>query len=417
MHTSGLSATNVANDQEVAGPLVTILIPCLNEEETLATCIEKGWGYLHRAGLIGEIVVADNGSTDRSIEIAQRLGARVVHIPVRGYGAALRGGIEAARGRYVIMGDADDSYDFSDLTAFVSALEDGADLVMGNRFQGGIDPGAMPVLHRYLGNPVLSWLGRLLFRVPVGDFHCGLRGFRRSAILDLGLRTSGMEFASEMVVQASLRTLRIEEVPTRLSKDGRNRPPHLNTWRDGWRHLRFLLLHSPRWTFAYPGLAMLAVGLATVMLLLSGGFRVGGIGLDIRTFWIGCLGIIVGCQALTFGLLARRFAERQALLPSVKSGRSLIDGISMERLLQSAGVIATGGVLGVLTSVFVWSQYGFGPLEGGQLLRLVSLSVTAITVAVQLGLSAFLLGVMDLPVREDARKRLDRLRSVFPESE
>jgi glycosyltransferase involved in cell wall biosynthesis len=393
---------------------VSVLIPCLNEEQTLEICIEKAWNYLHRAGLSGEIIVADNGSTDASIEIAERLGARVVHIPTRGYGAALRGGIEAARGRYVIMGDADDSYDFSDLSAFVQVLEGGADLVMGNRFQGGIDPGAMPPLHRYLGNPVLSWLGRLLFRVPVGDFHCGLRGFRRETNLDLNLRTSGMEFASEMVVQASLRKLRIEEVPTRLSKDGRDRPPHLNTWRDGWRHLRFLLLYSPRWTFAYPGLGLLTVGLVAVMMLISGQFSIGGVGFDIRTFLMGCLGIMVGCQALTFAFLARRFAGRHALLPSTSRIHHFMELVTMERLLQSAGVIAVAGIAGVAASIVLWSQHGFGPLENGQGLRVIALSMTAITVATQLGLSAFLLGVMDLPARADARANLDRLRAVYP---
>lgn len=416
MHVSGLSNSAATKDIEVAdGPVVTILIPCLDEEQTLGICIEKGWSYLHRAGLSGEIVVADNGSTDNSTAIAERLGARVAHISSRGYGAALRGGIEAARGQYIIMGDADDSYDFSNLTDFVSVLDGGADLVMGNRFQGGIDPGAMPPLHRYLGNPVLSWLGRLLFQVPVGDFHCGLRGFRREAILDLNLRTSGMEFASEMVVQASLRKLKIEEVPTRLSKDGRDRPPHLNTWRDGWRHLRFLLLHSPRWTFAYPGLALLSSGLFAVLMLISGQFSVGGVGFDIRTFLMGCLSIMVGSQALTFAFLARRFVGRHALLPSTNRIHSFMELITMERLLQSAGMIAASGIAGVAAAIVIWSQHGFGPLENGQGLRVIALSMTAITVATQLGLSAFLLGVMDLPPRADARAKLDRLRAIYPE--
>jgi hypothetical protein len=398
-------------------PMVSIVIPCLNEEQTLAICIEKAWSYLHCAGLSGEVIVADNGSTDTSIEIAERLGARVARIPDRGYGAALRGGIDAARGRYVIMGDADDSYDFSDLSAFVEVLERGADLVMGNRFQGGIERGAMPPLHRYLGNPVLSWVGRLFFRVPVGDFHCGLRGFRRSAILDLGLRTSGMEFASEMVVQASLRKLRIEEVPTRLSKDGRDRPPHLNTWRDGWRHLRFLLLHSPRWTFAYPGLCMLVLGLAVVGVLAPGQITLGGIGFDIRTFILGCLGITVGSQALTFALLARRFAARHSLLPSHNRLHGLLEAVTMERLLQSAAVIGIAGLAGVAAAVLAWSQQQFGPLADGQLLRVLAFSVTLVTVAVQLGLSAFLLGVMDLQASDDARSRVARLHAAFPAEE
>jgi glycosyltransferase involved in cell wall biosynthesis len=417
IYPSILSVADAVHETEAVDDLtLTILIPCLNEEETLAICIEKAHGYLNRAGIAGEVVVADNGSTDRSIEIAERVGARVIPVLERGYGGALRGGIRAARGRYVIMGDADDSYDFSDLTAFVNVLQTGADLVMGNRFKGGIAPGAMPPLHRYLGNPVLSRLGRLLFRAPVGDFHCGLRGFRRTAILDLGLQTSGMEFASEMVVQASLRGLRIEEVPTELSKDGRSRPPHLNTWRDGWRHLRFLLLHSPRWTFAYPGLAMLALGLALVALLLQGQLAIGhGIGLDIRAFFVGCLGIMVGSQALTFALLARRFAARHALLPSSGKLQGVLAEITMERLLQSACGIALAGLSGIAASIVVWGHHDFGALLHGEMLRVMSLSVTAITVAVQLGLSAFLLGVMDLPGVNDARTRLPRLRRFDPE--
>jgi glycosyltransferase involved in cell wall biosynthesis len=411
LSTTDMSPRNEAGDD----PLLSILLPCLNEEETLAICIEKANTFLRLAGLYGEVVVADNGSSDRSIEIAERLGARVIMVSERGYGGALKGGIRAARGRYVIMGDADDSYDFSDLAAFVSALQAGADLVMGNRFKGGIAPGAMPLLHRYLGNPVLSQLGRLLFHAQVGDFHCGLRGFRRTAILDLGLQTSGMEFASEMVVQASLRGLHIEEVPTGLRKDGRSRPPHLNTWTDGWRHLRFLLLHSPRWTFAYPGLALLGLGLGLVAVLLPGQLAIGhGIVLDIRAFLIGCLGVTVGSQSLTFALLARRFTARHALLPSSNRLQTLLDAVTMERLLQLASIIAFAGLFGVAASIFVWGQHHFGALSQGQMLRTMALSVTAITVAVQLGLSAFLLGVMDLAGTNDARARISQLRTRFP---
>lgn len=397
--------------------VLTILLPCLNEAETLAVCIEKAKRFLDLANLSGEVLVADNGSTDRSVEIAERLGARVIAVSERGYGGALKGGILAARGRYVIMGDADDSYDFSDLSAFVKALRGGADLVMGNRFKGGIAPGAMPPLHRYLGNPVLSQIGRLFFHARVGDFHCGLRGFHRATILDLGLRTSGMEFASEMVVQASLQGLRIVEVPTGLSKDGRSRPPHLNTWRDGWRHLRFLLLHCPRWTFAYPGLVLLVLGAGLVVSLLSGPLVIGnGVGLDIRAFLLGCLGITVGSQSLTFALLARRFAARHALLPSSGRLQELLDAITMERLLQLAGLVALGGVCGVCASIYVWSQHHFGALREEQMLRTMALSVTAITVAVQLGLSAFLLGVMDLAGANGVREQQARLRAHFPGS-
>src|SRR5215469_13096456 len=241
---------------------VSVVMPCLNEAETLETCIRKAQSALEEAQIAGEVIVADNGSTDGSVEIAERLGARVARISAKGYGNALMGGIAAAAGRLIIMGDADDSYDFGDIPKFVTQLRAGAQLVMGNRFRGGIKPGAMPPLHQYFGNPALTQIGRLFFGSPVHDFYCGLRGFRKDAYQTLGLRTTGMEFATEMVVKATLLKLRIEEVPTTLSPDGRNRPPHLRTWRDGWRTLRFFLLYSPRWLFLYPGLALMFVGAA-----------------------------------------------------------------------------------------------------------------------------------------------------------
>ena len=241
-------------------------MPCLDEAETLATCIRKARAFLERSGAAGEIIIADNGSTDGSQQIAEKNGARVVAVEDRGYGSALQGGIAAAHGRYIVMGDADDSYDFSELAPLLDSLRDGADLVMGNRFRGGIAPRAMPPLHRYLGNPVLTAIGRLFFKSPARDFHCGLRGFAKSAYERMELRTTGMEFASEMVVKASLLGMRVEEVPVTLSPDGRSRPPHLRSWRDGWRHLRFLLLYSPRWLFLYPGIAMMIAGLAAGLL-------------------------------------------------------------------------------------------------------------------------------------------------------
>lgn len=263
---------------------LTILMPCLNESETLATCIMKAKAYLERSGVDGEVLIADNGSTDGSQEIARSLGARVVDVAQKGYGAALLGGIAAARGKYTIMGDADDSYDFSSLQVFVDKLRQGVDLVMGNRFKGGIAPGAMPPLHRYLGNPVLSWIGRLFFRISIGDFHCGLRGFNTEAIRRCGLKTTGMEFASEMVVKASLYGLSMAEVPTTLAKDGRSRPPHLRTWRDGWRHLCFLLTYAPHWLYMYPALALMGVGLLGVLLLLSGPLSVGSVTFANKSF-------------------------------------------------------------------------------------------------------------------------------------
>ena len=275
---------------------LSIVMPCLNEAETLAVCVRAARRFLETHGLSGEVIVADNGSTDGSQQIANALGARIVHVPARGYGAALIGGIAAARGRFVAMGDADDSYDFEGLMPFVETLRGGADLVMGNRFRGGIAAGAMPPLHRWLGNPVLSALGRTFFRVPIGDFHCGLRAFRRERVLDLGLASPGMEFASEMVVKAALDGLAIAEVPTTLRPDGRSRPPHLRTWRDGWRHLRFLLTWAPKWLLLYPGLALIAAGLFGLAALLPGDLKLGGIELGVHTMIFASMAVLMGAQ-------------------------------------------------------------------------------------------------------------------------
>ena len=267
-------------------------------------------------GFEGEVIVADNGSTDGSRELARAAGARVVPVEAKGYGSALMGGILAARGKYVVMGDADDSYDFSHVPRFLEKLRAGYDLVMGNRFLGGIQPGAMPALHRYLGNPVLSGIGRLFFHSPCGDFHCGLRGFSKEAIERLDLRTTGMEFASEMVVKATLHGLRIGEVPTTLSPDGRSRPPHLRSWRDGWRHLRFLLLYSPRWLFFYPGLThCCSTGLTIILWLLPGPRRVGPVVLDVHTMLGGAALVLIGFQSVAFAVLAKVFAVNSGLMP------------------------------------------------------------------------------------------------------
>ena len=285
---------------------LTILMPCLNEAETLAICIGKARAFLDRTGISGEVLIADNGSTDGSQAIAVALGARVVPVALKGYGAALLGGIAKARGRFIIMGDADDSYDFAALETFVARLREGADLVMGNRFQGGIESGAMPPLHRYLGNPVLSFIGRLFFRIKTGDFHCGLRGFNADSIRKLQLQTTGMEFASEMVVRGALAGLRIEEVPTTLRPDGRSRPPHLRTWRDGWRHLKFLLMYNPRWLFVIPGLTLFGLGIMLTALLFFGPLRLNStMELDLNTFFAACFMIVTGTQLVSFGILSR----------------------------------------------------------------------------------------------------------------
>jgi glycosyltransferase involved in cell wall biosynthesis len=378
---------------------LTILMPCLNEAETVAVCVAKACRFLGGAKIAGEVLVADNGSTDGSQALATGVGARVVAVAERGYGAALLGGIAEARGRYVIMGDADDSYDFAKLDLFVERLRAGADIVMGNRFKGGIAPGAMPFLHRYLGNPVLSFLGRLFFSLPVGDFHCGLRGFVRDRIRALDLKTTGMEFASEMVVRAGFAGYRIEEVPTTLSKDGRTRAPHLRTWRDGWRHLRFLLIYSPRWLFLYPGLALLVLGLIGAVALLPGTVRVAGIGFDIHTFIVACMAILVGLQSVTFALIARKFGARRGLIPPSVGYDALLESLTMERMLLLALIVGLGGFLGVLSCVSVWASAGFGPLEYATMLRTLTLSATAVAAALQLAFTAFLSGVMDVAIR------------------
>ncbi|MCU0888271.1 MAG: glycosyltransferase family 2 protein [Rubritepida sp.] len=380
-------------------PELTILMPCLNEAETLALCIADAQAFLARSGIAGEVLVADNGSTDGSQAIAQSLGARVVPIPERGYGAALRGGIAAARGRFVIMGDSDHSYDFANLDAFVTALRGGADLVMGNRFQGGIEKGAMPVLHRWLGNPVLSFLGRLFFHVPVGDFHCGLRGFRREAILGLGLVTPGMEFASEMVVRASLEGLTIAEVPTRLRPDGRSRPPHLRTWRDGWRHLRFLLFHSPRWLFLYPGLALLALGTLLSGLLFQGPLALGGITLDIRAMTAGCLMALAGLQAVSFAILSRQAGVRRGYLPPPTGFDAWLLRFDLERGLILALLLALLGAAGVAATFSAWADRGFGAMDDIGTLRLFLASTTLTVAAVQLAFTAFLAGILEMAQR------------------
>jgi hypothetical protein len=388
-----------ATTAEAAALELTILMPCLNEAETLALCIADAQAYLARSGIAGEVLVADNGSTDGSQAIAQSLGARVVSVAERGYGAALRGGIAAARGRFVIMGDSDHSYDLANLDAFVAALRGGADLVMGNRFQGGIEKGAMPVLHRWLGNPVLSFLGRLFFQVPVGDFHCGLRGFRRDAILGLGLVTPGMEFASEMVVRASLEGLRIAEVPTRLRPDGRSRPPHLRTWRDGWRHLRFLLFHSPRWLFLYPGLALVLLGTLLSGVLFQGPLALGGITLDIRAMTAGCLMALAGLQAVSFAILSRQAGVRRGYLPPARGLDAWLLRFDLERGLILALFLALIGMAGIAATFGAWAERGFGAMEELDTLRLFLASTTLTVAAVQLAFTAFLAGILEMAQR------------------
>ena len=377
---------------------LTILMPCLNEAETIEVCVKKACGYLERTGIAGEVLVADNGSTDGSQALAMAAGARVVRVLEKGYGAALMGGIRAAEGRYVVMGDADDSYDFDSLDPFMERLRAGDALVMGNRFKGGIAKGAMPFLHRYLGNPVLSFLGKLFFAIPVGDFHCGLRGFSRQAMLDLNLTTSGMEFASEMVVKTALNGLPMSEAPTTLKPDGRSRAPHLKTWRDGWRHLRFLLLHSPKWLFIYPGAALIGFGVLLSAMLATGPLQLTRhVQIDVHSMLASCFAVILGVQLIMFGALARRYGEIEGFLPAThKAMRKLVLGLTLETVLRGAGIVFAAGVIGAVWAGWTWAASGFGPIVYDHIMRVLILSLTAITVGVQLAASGFLASVFTL---------------------
>lgn len=379
---------------------LTILMPCLNEAETLETCVRKAKGFLDRTGIAGEVVVADNGSTDGSQAIATGLGARVVPASRRGYGAALLAGIGQARGTYTIMGDADDSYDFTRLEPFVERLRTGSDLVMGNRFAGGIEPGAMPPLHKYLGNPVLSFIGQLFFRPGIGDFHCGLRGFNTERIRDLSLKTTGMEFASEMVVRSSLARYRIDEVPTTLKKDGRSRPPHLRSWHDGWRHLRFLLLFAPRWLFVYPGLFAFLLGALTVGILAFGGVRIGQIGFDVTTMVYASALCILGFQALLFFWLTKLYATQEGFLPTSERYRRIMSRWTTERgLLAGTVLFLLGVVLGVV-QVTQWAALGFGQQDAVDVIRVAIPSSLGIILGFQTIMMSFFSGVLTVP-RQD----------------
>jgi hypothetical protein len=367
---------------------VSIVMPCLNEAETIGTCIAKAQWYISEHNLAGEVIIADNGSTDGSQEIARQMGARVVPVQEKGYGSALIGGIRAARGQYIIMGDADDSYDFTSLTPFIEKLRAGYDLVMGNRFKGGIKPGAMPLHHRYLGNPVLTGIGKLLFSSPCGDFHCGLRGFRKEAIAQLDLRTTGMEFASEMVVKATLNKMRITEVPTTLSPDGRSRPPHLRSWRDGWRHLRFLFLYSPRWLFLYPGVMLMLIGLIGTLWFLSGP--------RVHTLLYSSTAMIIGFQTVTFALFTKVFAIREKLLPEDRRFRRIFSYINLEVGLIVGSILFLVGIAASIYAFMVWENNLFGSLDPRDMMRIVIPAVTCLALSFQVIFSSFFLSVLGL---------------------
>jgi len=389
-------SSNRESRDDAAECELTILMPCLNEAETLATCIVKANDSLKNLGINGEVLIADNGSTDGSQEIARSLGARVVQVERKGYGNALMRGIATARGKYVIMGDSDDSYDFTNLGPFVDKLRNGYDLVMGNRFLGGIQPGAMPNLHRYLGNPVLTAIGRLFFKSPSGDFHCGLRGFNRAAMLGLDLRTTGMEFASEMVVKSTLHNLRITEVPTTLQPDGRSRPPHLRSWRDGWKHLRFLMLYSPRWLFLYPGLLLMGVGLVVGLLLLQGPIFIGGLGFDAQTLLYAAAAIVLGFQAIAFGVFTKVFAISEGLLPEDPKLSVTSIKLNLEKGLILGAVLIITGLVCSVYSVLTWKQSHFGILDPARTLRIIIPAITALIIGVQIVFSSLFLSVLGL---------------------
>ena len=375
---------------------LSVVIPCLNERLTVGTCVRKAVSTIKTMGISGEVIVADNGSTDGSQALALEAGARVIPVETRGYGSALRAGITEARGKYVIMGDADDSYDFTQLAVFVHKLDEGYDLVMGNRFQGGIRPGAMSPLHRFLGNPVLSWLGRLFFKSAIGDFHCGLRAFRKDAIDSLRLQSLGMEFASEMIVKATLFHLRVTEVPTVLSPDGRDRPPHLRTWRDGWRHLRFLLLFSPRWLFLYPGIALLLLGVAVGFWLLPGPRRIGTITFDLHTLLFGAMAILIGFQSIYFAVFSKVFAVTQELVPDDRRLTHLFRYITLEVGLAVGALLALTGVGTWVFGLKYWSAHQFGALDPEKTLRIVIPGLVFLTIGIQIILSSFLLSVLGM---------------------
>jgi Glycosyl transferase family 2 len=381
---------------------LTVVLPCLNEAESLETCIRKAQKNMSDLGIDGEVVVADNGSTDGSQVIAEAAGARLIKVAERGYGAALRAGIHGARGEFVIMADADDSYALDDLGAFVEELRRGADLVMGNRFAGGIAPGAMPALHRYLGNPVLSWLGRLFFRCPVGDFHCGLRGFRKAAFQEMELQTTGMEFASEMVIKSTLLKHRIAEAPIVLHKDGRSRPPHLRSWRDGWRHLRFMLLFSPRWLFLVPGSALLSIGVFAALWLFGGPRTVAGLTFDLNTLLIAGAAVLLGYQLIIFAVFTKIFVISEGLHPPhTHLYKPIFRGLSLEMGIVAGIILTIAGVLVAGLAFWDWRAAGFGQLDPQVMVRRTLLALLLMVIGVQTFFASFFLGVLTL-----RRKRL-----------
>jgi glycosyltransferase involved in cell wall biosynthesis len=379
---------------------LSVVLPCLNEEQTVGTCVRKARMSMREHGIDGEVIVADNGSRDGSAEVARDAGARVVKVPQRGYGAAIQGGVASARGEYVVMADADDSYALDEVHQFFETLEEGYDLVMGNRFAGEIEREAMPALHRYLGNPILSLIGRVFYGSDIGDFHCGMRGFRREVFDALDVRSTGMEFASELVVKAELAGLRIEEIPTTLSPDGRSSDPHLNTWKDGWRHLRFLLLFSPTWLFLVPGVTMMGLGMLFLIWLYVGEFTVGAVSFTgVHSMMYAALAIMIGFQTVWFGLFTKNFAVNEGLLPEDQTAETLRTYFSLEGGLAIGGVLSCVGLGGAIYAIALWRDHAFGSLDPANTFEIVIPSFLAMAIGVQIVFSSFFLSVLQLKHR------------------
>lgn len=389
--------------ESVDNPEVTFVAPCLNEAATIEACIREMQSCIAEHDFAAEVVVADNGSTDGSQELARKLGARVVDVIERGYGSALMGGIEAARGRFIVMGDSDLSYDFREAFRMIERLRAGADLVMGSRFRGRIEPGAMPWLHRYLGNPVLSWLGRTLFRIPISDFHCGLRAFKKAAYQRLGMRTTGMEFASELVVKSAVHGLRIDEVPVTLRKDGRGRPPHLRTWRDGWRHLRFLLTLSPRWSLFVPGAVLASMG-AFLMLLGFARARIFTAHFEVHTMIVGSLLVTVGFGAMTTAFAMRIYALVEELGRPDRRLEKLFEFFTLERGVTIGLALAITGSAGIGLQVWRWLASGFGPMNIAVTLGPTILAATLVAIGGQIVMASLVYSMLGIR-RSDSRPR------------
>jgi glycosyltransferase involved in cell wall biosynthesis len=391
--------TAATTEKERSELEVSIVMPCLNEAETLQGCVRKAQQSIRQHDLRGEIIIADNGSADGSREIARASGARVVPIEAKGYGSALAGGIEAARGRYIIMGDADDSYDFSHIFPFIEKLREGYDLVMGCRLPSGggtVAAGAMPWKHRWIGNPVLTGIGRLFFRSPISDFHCGLRAFRKAAYLKLDMRTTGMEFASEMVIKATLNRMRVTQIPITLYEDGRSRPPHLRSWRDGWRHLRFMLMYSPRWLFLFPGMTVFLVGAFLFALLLHGPLRLGTAFFDTNTLLISGMAIILSFQLISFAMFTKIFAISEGLLPEDPRLNRLFSVVTLEVGILIGLILAVSGLGLLIGALAYWANLGFGELSYPDSLRLVIPAVTSLILGVQIIFSSFFMSILGL---------------------